>query len=38
MLILWYLKDIETIFIPFGTLIVSNELKNATFEVNHAAT
>ena len=28
----------ETIFIPFGTLIVSNELKNASFEDNHAAT
>ena len=28
----------ETIFIPFGTLIASNELKNATFEDNHAAT
>jgi len=31
MLILWYLKDIQTIFIPFGTFIVSNQLKNKTY-------
>jgi len=31
MLILWYLKDIQTIFSPFGTFIVSNQLKNKTY-------
>ena len=31
MLILWYLKDIQTIFFPFGTFIVSNQLKNKTY-------